>query len=208
MMRWRDISPPSSGSKSDPSINPAEVGCNLRTPLTIRFCWFLAWLTLWPWKCNWPLNQWVGCHKLHGITTQETLPFVVTSVRNSKPTQFLHQMFFSYSKCLKFCFWYSSAEGMLLMRQMVTFDLTKRSFSSLMCITLDLSMQTLSASCWCLVSASCSCCSFSARSCSRVMHLSLSLCSSWAGEVSTVYYYYYFLIGLKMGFYPLGVVLQ
>jgi hypothetical protein len=37
------------------------------------------------------------------------------------------------------------------------------------------------------------------------MHLSLSLCSSWAGEVSTVYYYYYYVFNWTAnGFLPSG----
>jgi hypothetical protein len=51
-------------------------------------CWFFAWCTLQPWRWRWhvPLKCWLTFNRLHGIISQKTELFIITTVRTSNPT--------------------------------------------------------------------------------------------------------------------------
>jgi hypothetical protein len=56
------------------------------TQLAACFCWFLAWLILQQWRRR--QNVLLKCQavsKLHGVTTQKAVLFMVTAMRNANP---------------------------------------------------------------------------------------------------------------------------
>jgi hypothetical protein len=65
-MFWRNISPPFLGSKSKPSKKPAEAGGKMEK----------KHVTL---KCR-------ALPKLHSVTTQKTVLFIITTMETSNPT--------------------------------------------------------------------------------------------------------------------------
>jgi hypothetical protein len=75
-----------------------------RLSLLLVSCWFLAWLTLHPWRWRQhisPKHQWT--YTLHGITTQTTILFFTYSLtqpsRHAQHNSSLHIYLLSVSVC-------------------------------------------------------------------------------------------------------------
>jgi hypothetical protein len=81
-MFWRNILLPSSRYNSKPIMQPAWH----RLCLLAKSCWLHACFTLQPWRWRQYVlskRHWTST-RLHGITTHETVLFVVTAVRTSR----------------------------------------------------------------------------------------------------------------------------
>jgi hypothetical protein len=76
----RTMSPWSSGKTSKATVNVAS-------SLLPASCWFLAWLTLQPWRCrrHVPPKRRLTCNGLHGVISQNIETFIITAVRAPNP---------------------------------------------------------------------------------------------------------------------------
>jgi hypothetical protein len=55
--------------------------------IVICLCWYFTWLTFRPWRWQgYVLPKCWAVSELHGVTTQKTAFFIITTVRTSNPT--------------------------------------------------------------------------------------------------------------------------